>query len=684
MIRRLAVVLGGLLLVLAAVAGMVWTTADVPQQQEYRIRVLDVVHALGLGLPPRDLAHLRERSGLQDVSNVSCRNCHGETTNSLAWARPRPRHAAPGGLALSADGGRLFVTLPDRDEVVEADTRELKVLRRTRVTGGPLGLALAPAGDALFVTCRNEDRVARVDLGPFQDVESLVVGLGPVGIACAATTNGTRLLVANGGSDDVTLAATGPLRELVRLSAGHDPYGVGFSPDGRRAYAMGRLATMSGMDRPPVSEMTVVDVARQRVVARPMLESAHLSEAVAVVPSRDWVVAPLVRVRNLVPITQVARGWVMSGGLAIADGAGRSVVQVPLDDAHRYYADPGALVVDGEGRRAYLASAGGDVVSVIDLGRLGEWLAAADEGTRREAIHDLELAGTYVVGRIPTRRNPRQLALSGDGSRLYVAEYLADSVLVVDTRTLEPAGRLELGDGSGGLTDPVRRGERMFTWAGKTFQGQFSCRSCHPDGHMDGLNYDFDGDGVGDNLLDNRSLRGLAGTWPFKWNGKNPSLSVQCGPRFAKVLMRTDPFDGQELEDLTRFVESLPPARARHARDVDWTAARERGRQLFFATQTPDGHSIPIERRCSTCHRPPLYTNRARTSVGTRGVQDPTDEFDTPHLLGIGASAPYLHDGRAKSLEELWTLYQTNDLHGVSSYMSKQQLNDLVEFLKTL
>ena len=70
--------------------------------------------------------------------------------------------------------------------------------------------------------------------------------------------------------------------------------------------------------------------------------------------------------------------------------------------------------------------------------------------------------------------------------------------------------------------------------------------------------------------------------------------------------------------------------------------------------------------------------------MGTRGPQDPTDEFDTPHLLGIAASAPYLHDGRAKSLEELWTLYQTNDLHGVSSYMSKQQLNDLVEYLKTL
>jgi cytochrome c peroxidase len=69
---------------------------------------------------------------------------------------------------------------------------------------------------------------------------------------------------------------------------------------------------------------------------------------------------------------------------------------------------------------------------------------------------------------------------------------------------------------------------------------------------------------------------------------------------------------------------------------------------------------------------------RLSFDVGSQGV------FDAPHLLGIAASAPYLHDGRAKSLEELWTVYNTNDLHGVSSYMNKIQLNDLVEFLKTL
>jgi len=425
----------------------------------------------------------------------------------------------------------------------------------------------------------------------------------------------------------------------------------------------------------------VLDLARLRVLARPELESAHLSESVAPVPGRDWVLAPLVRVRNLVPITQVARGWVMSGGIALWRAGEGSVVQLPTDEANRYFADPSALVVDAAGRRAYLLSAGTDAVTVIDLDRVQAWLESADPATRRRAIHNLELSPEYVLARIPTGRNPRHAVLSPDGTTLYVAEYLDDSILRVDTAGLRPEGRIRLGDG--GRDDPIRRGEALFTWAGQTFQGQFSCRSCHPDGHVDGLNYDFDGDGIGDNLLDNRSLQGLAGTWPYKWNGKNPSLAVQCGPRFAKVLMRTDPFAGPQLEDLTAYIESLPPARTRHADDTEWTEAQERGRLLFFATHTSAGKPIPVDRRCSTCHRPPLYTNRMPTHVGTQS-RNSFPFVDTPHLLGIGASAPYLHDGRARSLEELWTLYQTNDLHGVSSYMSKQQLNDLVEFLRTL
>lgn len=42
------------------------------------------------------------------------------------------------------------------------------------------------------------------------------------------------------------------------------------------------------------------------------------------------------------------------------------------------------------------------------------------------------------------------------------------------------------------------------------------------------------------------------------------------------------------------------------------------------------------------------------------------------------------HNGKAETLEEIWTRFNPYDLHGVTNDMTKDQLNDLVEYLKTL
>jgi YVTN family beta-propeller protein len=649
----------------------------------FAVLAVPAVAGLGVGGYSWSIAHVRRWTGRPDLSYVSCGHCHGVSVEKMAWAKPRLHHPAPAGLAVSPDGQRLYIALDDVNEVAEADTGSRRVVRKVSVPGGPFGVVLDPPGERLYVTCRREDRVVALDTRALKAVDSVEVGLGPVGLAYCATKAGGRLVVANAGSDDISILTVAPLKELTRPAAGREPYAVTASADGTLAFVANRLAVSPGLMQPPASELTTVDAGRARVVKRAQLASAHLAEGVSAVPGRPWTLTTLVKVRNLVPITQVANGWVMSSGLALTDPQGK-VAQMPLDEAHDYFADPSGVAVDRAGKRAYVASGGSDVVSVVDLDRFFGWLDKADETARREAIEDLSLSAQYILARVPTGRNPRALALSPDGRQLFVAERLDDKVLVLDTATLKPLGRIVLGDG--GLEDPVRRGERVFTKAAHTFQRQFSCRSCHPDGHVDGLAYDFDGDGIGDNLLDNRSLQGVDGTQPFKWIGKNPSLQVQCGPRFARVLMRTDPIPPKDLEDLVTFLKAQPPPRTVHFSRLGrpLTPPQERGRQIFFATVTSEGKPIPRARQCNICHRPPLFTNRLLSSVGTKGPRDTTELFDTPHLLGIAASAPYLHDGRAKTLEELWTTYQTNDLHGVSSYMSKHQLNDLIEYLKTL
>lgn len=625
--------------------------------------------------------HVRRWTGRPNLGFTSCDHCHGNSLESLPWSKPRPHHSAPAGIAVSPDGKKLYAALDDRNELVEADAVTRAELRRVTLPGAPFGVASDTSGKRLYVSLREQDRVVALDAATLKEVGSVPVGLYPVNLAYADTKNGGRLVVANSGSDTISVLSTDPFKEIARPAGGREPYAVAISPDGVYAYIANRLATAETFLSVPHAETTILDLTHMKVAARARLESAHLSEGVAAVPGQPWMLTPLIKVRNLVPITQVANGWVMSSGLALADHAGK-VIQVPLDEAQDYFADPSGIAVDREGKRAYVVSGGSDTVSVVDIAKLAAWLSRADDATKREAVEDLSLSAEYVVARIPTGRNPRQITLSPDGRRLFVAERLEDRILVVDTATLKPTGHIVLGDG--GRNDPIRRGEQAFTKAAHTFQRQFSCRSCHPDGHVDGLSYDFDGDGIGDNLLDNRSLQGVAKTGPFKWIGKNPSLQIQCGPRFARVLMRTDPIPPKDLDDLATFIESQPPPRTNYRKGTPLTPSQERGRRIFFATTTTAGKPIPRERQCQTCHRPPLFTNRLLSDIATKAPTDSTTMFDTPHLLGVSATAPYLHDGRAKTLEELWTTYQTNDMHGVSSYMSKHQLNDLIEYLKTL
>jgi cytochrome c peroxidase len=58
--------------------------------------------------------------------------------------------------------------------------------------------------------------------------------------------------------------------------------------------------------------------------------------------------------------------------------------------------------------------------------------------------------------------------------------------------------------------------------------------------------------------------------------------------------------------------------------------------------------------------------------------------LDVPHLRNIIDGSPYLHNGAANTLEELWTRYNMTDRHGATADLTRQQLNDLTAYLKSL
>jgi YVTN family beta-propeller protein len=404
-------------------------------------------------------------------------------------------------------------------------------------------------------------------------------------------------------------------------------------------------------------------------------------------PSGKCALVTMLRTKNLVPMTRMMQGWTITNGLGILWADGR-VDQVLLDEPGVCFPDPIGVDITPDGRYALVTSSGSDRVAVVDLPKLIGMLEAADPQDRREVFpNHLGKATEFVVSHIATKDCPRGILIMPDGKTAFVANSLDDSLTVIDVHQRKAVERIDLG-GPKEITQ-IRFGERLFHSAKVSFRRQLSCHSCHPDGHVDGLTYDIEedgpGGGIGKDPVDNRTLRGILDTAPFKWSGINPTLARQCGPRLSVFFTRLAPFTPEQIEALDTYICTIPrpPNRYRPV-GAPLTDTQRRGRAMFYRTKKNDGTSIPKQQQCATCHFPPLYTDRNMHDVGTRGPMDSHSKFDAPHLNNIYDSAPYLHDGKAATLEEIWTVYNPYDTHGVTNDMTKDQLNDLIEYLKTL
>jgi cytochrome c peroxidase len=382
-------------------------------------------------------------------------------------------------------------------------------------------------------------------------------------------------------------------------------------------------------------------------------------------------------------MTRLLQGWTITNGLGIIWKNGR-VDQVLLDEPSMCFPDPADVAITPDGKLALVTSSGSDRIAAIDIPKLISMLQTASDHEREHAFpNHLGKPTEFIITHIPTNHSPRGIIITPDGKTAFAANALDDSLTAIDLERLEAVARIDLGGPK--VITKVRFGERLFHSANITFRRQFSCHSCHPDGHVDGLTYDIEPDGIGISPVDNRTLRGILDTAPFKWEGTNPSLQRQCGPRLAVFFTRIQPFTPEELSALDNYICTIPrPPNRYRPLGAELTDAQRRGKKMFERMMTNDGRIIPKGNRCATCHFPPLFTDRQRHNIGTKLVYDRESEFDTPHLNNIYDSAPYLHNGIAETLEEIWTRYNPDDQHGVTNDMTKDQLNDLIEYIKTL
>jgi len=267
------------------------------------------------------------------------------------------------------------------------------------------------------------------------------------------------------------------------------------------------------------------------------------------------------------------------------------------------------------------------------------------------------------------------------------------NVVGYDTVKLTAVANIQVTDNP--LGDQVLRGKKLFYSALQPMVSRrwISCASCHPDGEPDGRTWHNP-----EGLRNTQSFAGMAWTHPIHWSADRDEVQD------FEHTIRGPLMQGRGLMQ-GRVQESLGSANAGLSETLDALAAysnshkfslspyaksglsegAKRGRDLFFDKQT----------RCATCHSGPFFCDSqsrsaneiVRHDVGT-GDDDPSEKmgpaYDTPTLLGIYRTAPYLHHGKAMTLEDVLTSSNHDDRHGKTSHLTSNEISDLVQFLQSL
>ena len=587
---------------------------------------------------------------------------------SLAAAERPPSACAPTALAITAEARELFLACAETDQVLVLDPTSGTLTRRIRLPATPSGLVLSPDGARLIVTCAAPSSIILI----FEATTGRLLLRLPAGHTAGApvlSPDGATLFVCERFDDDVAVFDLVTAREVARIPVLREPVAASLTPDGRRLLIANHLPT-GRADAPFVAAaVSVIDTTTRRVLTNLALPNGSgLLRGIAIRADGRFAAVTHQLAHNSLPTTQVDRGWMNSNALTLVDLERDGILgTVLLDELDRGAANPWAVAWSADGRKLLVTHTGTHELSVIDAPALIAKLARP--GGAQDSAGDL----AFLVGlrqRVALPLNgPRALAVSGH--RAFVAGYFSADLAVVDFDPPQPVvTRIPLA--SAAPLASVRRGEMLFNDARLCFQEWQSCASCHSaDGRVDGLNWDLLNDGIG-NPKNTHSLLLSHRTPPAMSQGVRETAEAAVRAGLRHILFSAQPDEvAVALDD---YLKSLRPIPSPHLQQGRLSPAARRGERLFHDARTG----------CATCHPPGLFTSLKSYDVGTRAAFDDVSEFDTPSLIELWRTAPYLHDGSAATVTDILTTRNPHNRHGFTAQLTPAQIADLAAYLLSL
>lgn len=561
----------------------------------------------------------------------------------------------------------LYAVLPDSDEVVVV--RENTVADRWETCQKPL--AVSAAHGFVAVACETDAVWVFDPTGSIVSTYDFPHGSRPAGVAVDPVLD--SVVVALAGSGELfSWSWTEDAQQLAEIA---DPYGVAATTDAvfSARYRSGDAAGQAWRVGDELAEFAIPkDLGPDSDTDARGLPT--LLGVVAVSPDGLSLVVAGAK-------ANVDRGLARDGRAYTAETATRSTLRV-LDAS------------TGEQLTRSLFD-NRDMVSAIAFTPMGDLLLVAHQGSGEVDILDpftlTRVGGFQEVG----------VGLHGvatDGKTAWVLAAWDRELIAYDLA--DPSAEVEVARislvGSEPLPPEVLAGGRIFHFAGDprmSRDGYLSCGSCHPSGDQDGRMWDFTDRMEG--FRNTQPMWALPPDGPFHWSANFDELQDfeaairdhQNGIGFmadeyyaatAESLGAAKAGFSPDLDALAAYMQSLVgqlPRSAHRETDGSWTAEAELGRQVFAA------------QGCDRCHSGEQMTDSGWNEDGSPILHDvgtlletsgdrlgePLTGLRTPSLWGLHATAPYLHDGRAATVEDALAA------HGIA--LSEPEFSSLVQYL---
>ncbi|QZE12764.1 hypothetical protein K4L44_09190 [Halosquirtibacter laminarini] len=555
---------------------------------------------------------------------------------------------------LSSDNKVVYMAQKDTKSVVCYQTATQEKVHTWNFNDTPTGITIYK--NKLYVTTSySKGMLYRIDLLTDMVEDSIRVGMG----ACDPTINknGTEVIVCNRYTNKIAKISLPNFKHIASCEVEREPNHVVYSKDEKYLFVTNFLPCQRADIDTVAADLSVIDAGKMKVVKQIKLTNG--SNAL-----RDMVLTPdgkyLLVTHNLgrfqVPTSQLQQGWMNTSAMSVIDIQTLDLLGTVLLDESDHGA-AGTWGVDCDDHQIIVTHSGTHDMSVIDYVGFIEKFEKLED--KESLSYDLRFLNG-IRERISLDGNgPRNVVLN-DG-KVWVMTYFSDRLNcynIADKHLQSYAMNPDF------KTSIVRHGEQLFNDASYCLESWQSCNGCHPsDARTDGMNWDLLNDGIG-NPKNCKSMLYSHRTAPAMITGIRPDAetAVRAGfqhIQFAKV-------SDSEAKAVDAYLKSLIPLPSPYLVNGELSKRAQKGEKLF------------VKFNCNYCHSGSLFTDGKMHRIGEVEFEK---GWDTPTLVEVWRTGPYLFDGRAKTIEEIFSVHH----HGLKGKkVKKKDIEYLSEYVKSL